>query len=104
MEFKNNTSAQYTVLKYDDSSCSGTGTSQTRVCMGSITVSSTTVTKPVLENGIPGDNATGYAASASYVGSSGIQYLELSGVSSSVFWYNQSTSQAGLDSSSSCIL
>ena len=99
LEFKNSTSAQYTTFYYGDTSCSGTATSQSNNgCMESINVSSTTTTKPVYENGTAGDNATGYATSATWKHSSDIQYLELSGVSSSVFWYNQSSSQAGLDS------
>ena len=99
LEFKNSTSAQYTAFYYGDISCSGTATSQSNNgCMESITVSSTTTTKPVYENGTAGDNATGYATSATWKHSSDIQYLELSGVSSSVFWYNQSSSQAELDS------
>ena len=98
LEFKNSTSAQYTTFYYGDTSCSGTATSESSACMESITVSSTTTTKPVYENGTVGDNATGYATSATWKHSSDIQYLELSGVSSSVFWYNQSSSQAGLDS------
>ena len=99
LEFKNSTSAQYTTFYYGDTSCSGTATSQSNNgCMESINVSSTRTTKPVYENGTAGDNATGYATSATWKHSSDIQYLELSGVSSSVFWYNQSSSQAGLDS------
>ena len=98
LEFKNSTSAQYTTFYYGDTSCSGTATSESSACMESITVSSTTTTKPVYENGTVGDNTTGYATSAIWKHSSDIQYLELSGVSSSVFWYNQSSSQAGLDS------
>ena len=57
MEFKNNSSAQYTSYAYGDSSCSGTP-SESSFCLESITVSSTTVTKPVyyVDNNTAGDN------------------------------------------------
>ena len=98
LEFKNSTSAQFTTYTYGDTSCSGTATDESTACMESITVSSTAVTKPTLVDGAAGANATGYNASNTWKHSSDTGYLQFSGVSSSVFWYNQSSSQAGLDS------
>ena len=99
-EFKNNSSAQYTSYTFDDSSCSGTATSSTSVCMSSITVSSTTATKPVYhaDNSSIGDNATGYNTTGIYSHNSSTAYMHFSAESTSVFWYNVSSSQSQLDS------
>ena len=50
LEFKNSTEAQYTSYTYGDSSCSGTATDESSVCMNEITVSSTAVAKPTWNN------------------------------------------------------
>ena len=100
LEFKNNSSAQYTSYTFDDSSCSGTATSSTSVCMSSITVSSTTVSRPVyhVDNSSIGDNATGYNTTGIYSHNSSTAYMNFSAESTSVFWYNVSGSQSQLDS------
>jgi hypothetical protein len=98
MEFKNNTSAQYVMWGYGDSSCSGTATSESNGCMESITVSSTTVTKPTYVDGTLGDNVTGYDTTNTWKHNSDTMYLNFSAESTSVFWYNQSSTQAQLDS------
>ena len=99
-EFKNNSYAQYTSYTFDDSSCSGTATSSTSVCMSSITVSSTTATKPVYhaDNSSIGDNATGYNTTGIYSHNSSTAYMNFSAESTSVFWYNVSGAQSQLDS------
>ena len=99
-EFKNSSSAQYTGYVYGDSSCSGTATSTTSVCMDEITVSSTTVSKPVyhVDNNSQGDNATGYYTTGKYSHNSATAHMHFSAESTSVFWYNVSGSQSELDS------
>ena len=96
--FKNNTSAQYTMFGYGDSSCTGTATSESSACLESISVSSTAVTKPTYVDGIIGDNATWYTTTGTWKHDESTSYMEFSGVSSAAFWYDQSSSQAGLDS------
>ena len=100
MEFKNNSSAQYTGYTFDDSSCSGTATSSTSVCMDEITVSSTTVSRPVyhVDNSSTGDNATGYYTTGIYSHNSATAHMHFSAESTSVFWYNVSSSQSEVDS------
>ena len=100
MEFKNSTSAQFSTYTYGNTSCSGTATDESTACMESITVSSTAVTKPTLVDGAAGANATGYNASNTWKHSSDTGYLQFSGVSSSVFWFNQSSNEADRDSNS----
>ena len=88
MEFKNNSSAQYTSIGYDDESCSGTA-SYSSMCLESISVSSTTVTKPKYENGSAGDNATGYATTGTFKHNSSTSYMTIHAESTSVFWLEQ---------------
>ena len=97
MEFKNNSSAQYTSLGYDDTSCSGTASSSS-MCLESITVSSTAVVKPKYENGSEGDDAAGYATTGTFKHSSDTLYMNIHAESTSVFWLEQSSTQAVLDS------
>ena len=68
--------------------------------MSSITVSSTTATKPVYhaDNSSIGDNATGYNTTGIYSHNSSTAYIDFSAESTSVFWYNVSGSQSELDS------
>jgi len=100
LEFKNSTEAQYTSYTYGDSSCSGTATDTASMCMNTITVSSTAVTKPTLVDGAAGDNATGYNATATWKHATDTAYLQFSGVSSSVFWFNQASTEADRESNS----
>ena len=99
-EFKNSSSAQYTGYIYGDTSCSGTATSTTSVCMDNITVSSTTVSRPVyhVDNDITGDNATAYYTTGKYSHNSATAHMHFSAESTSVFWYNVSSSQSEVDS------
>ena len=98
LEFKNSTSAQFTTYTYGDTSCSGTATDESTACMESITVSSTAVTKPTYVDGTAGDNATGYNVTAAWLhDSTETAYLQFSADNASVFWFNQSSTQAGLD-------
>ena len=97
MEFKNNSSAQETTLVYDDTSCSGTASSSS-VCLESITVSSTTVTKPTYVDGTVGENVTGYATTGTFKHNSSTLYMNIHAESTSVFWLEQSSTQAVLDS------
>ena len=97
MEFKNNSSAQYTTFVYDDTSCSGTASSSS-VLLESITVSSTTVTKPTYENDSAGDNVTGHATTGTFKHNSSTLYMNIHAESTSVFWLEQSSTQAVLDS------
>ena len=102
LAFKNSTEAQYTSYTYGNTSCSGTATDTSNLCMKSITVSSTAVTKPTLVDaaaGTTGDNATGYNATASWLhASTDTAYLQFSADNASVFWFNQSGNEAGRDS------
>ena len=97
MEFKNNSSAQYTSLGYDDTSCSGTASSSS-MCLESITVSSTAVVKPKYENGSEGDDAAGYATTGTFKHNSSTLYMNIHAESTSVFWLEQASIQAELDS------
>ena len=100
LAFKNSTEAQYTSYTYGDTSCS-TLTDTGSMCMNAITVSSTAVTKPTYVDGTAGDNATGYNATAAWLhDSTETAYLQFSGVSSSEFWFNQSSTEAGRESNS----
>jgi hypothetical protein len=101
MEFKNNSSAQYTSYAYGDSSCSGTP-SESSFCLESITVSSTTVTKPVyyVDNSSLGDNVTGYATTGTGKHNSSTLYMSIYAESTSVFWLEQASDQDTLDSNS----
>ena len=99
LAFKNSTEAQYTSYTYGDSSCSGTATDTANLCMNTITVSSTAVTKPTYVDGTAGDNATGYNATAAWLhDSTETAYLQFSENSASVFWFNQATTEATRDS------
>ena len=101
LEFKNSTEAQYTLYTYGDSSCSGTATNTTSMCMNTITVSTTAVTKPTYVDGSASDNATGYNATAAWLhDSTETAYLQFSADNASVFWFNQSDTEAGRDSNS----
>ena len=101
LEFKNSTEAQYTSYTYGDSSCSGTATDTANLCMNTITVSSTAVTKPTYVDGSQSDNATGYNATASWLhDSTETAYLQFSADNASVFWFNQSETESGRDSNS----
>ena len=97
MEFKNNSSAQYTSLGYDDTSCSGTASSSS-MCLESITVSSTAVVKPKYENGSEGDDAAGYATTGTFKHNSSTLYMNIHAESTSVFWLEKASTQAVLDS------
>ena len=98
LEFKNSTEAQYTSYTYGDSSCSGTATDTTSLCMNEITVSSTAVTKPTYVDGSASDNATGYNVNAAWKHNTDIAYLQFSADNASVFWFNQATTEATRDS------
>ena len=101
LAFKNSTEAQYTSYTYGDSSCSGTATDTANLCMNTITVSSTAVTKPTYVDGSPSDNATGYNATAAWLhDSTETAYLQFSADNASVFWFNQSETESGRDSNS----
>ena len=101
LEFKNSTEAQYTSYTYGDSSCSGTATDTTSMCMNTITVSSTAVTKPTYVDGTAGDNATGYNVNAAWLhDSTETAYLQFSADNASVFWFNQSSTESGRESNS----
>ena len=100
LAFKNSTEAQYTSYTYGDTSCSGTATDTASMCMNTITVSSTAVTKPTLVDGAAGDNATGYNATAAWKHGTDTAYLQFSADNASVFWYNQSETESGRDSNS----
>ena len=100
LEFKNSTEAQYTSYTYGDTSCSGTATDTASMCMNTITVSSTAVTKPTLVDGAAGDNATGYNATATWKHATDTAYLQFSADNASVFWFNQSETEERRDSNS----
>ena len=100
LEFKNSTEAQYTSYTYSDTSCS-TLTDTGSMCMNTITVSSTAVTKPTYVDGTAGDNATGYNATAAWLhDSTETAYLQFSADNASVFWFNQSCNEADRNSNS----
>ena len=103
LEFKNSTEAQYTSYTYGDSSCSGTATDESSVCMNEITVSSTAVAKPTWNNDngtLNSDNVSGYNVSASFKHSTDPMYLQFAADNASVFYYNQSGSESSRDSNS----
>jgi len=101
LAFKNSTEAQYTSYTYGDTSCSGTATGTASMCMNTITVSSTAVTKPTYVDGTAGDNATGYNATAAWLhDSTETAYLQFSADNASVFWFNQSSAEETRDSNS----
>ena len=98
LEFKNNSSAEYTSYSsYSGDSCAGTAsTVSTTLCIESITVSSTTVTKQTYIDGSLGDNVTGYDTTGSIDGTT--TYMNFSADNASVFYYNQASTQSRLDS------
>ena len=99
LEFKNSTEAQYTSYTYGDSSCSGSVTDEASMCLNSITVSSTQVSKPTWNNdngSLNPDNVSGYNVSGSLQGTT--MYLQFAADNASVFYYNQSTSESSRDS------
>ena len=97
LEFKNNSSAQYTSYSsYSGDSCTGTASTESSLCLESITVSSTTVTKPTYIDSTLGENVTGYDTTGSIDGTT--TYMNFSAYNASVFYYNQSSTQAKLDS------
>ena len=98
LAFKNSTEAQYTSYTYGDSSCSGTATDTSSMCMNAITVSSTAVTKPTWVDGALSDNASGYNVNASWLHSTDTAYLQFSADNASVFWFNQATTESSRDS------
>ena len=99
MEFKNDSSAQSTTYEYGDSSCSGTATSSSSMCFESISVSSTTETKPTYVDGTAGDNVTGYYTTGTLKhDTSTVVHMSISAESTSVYWYNQSSTKSGIDS------
>ena len=101
LAFKNSTEAQYTSYTYGDTSCSGTATDTASMCMNTITVSSTAVTKPTWVDGALGDNASGYNVNAAWLhDSTETAYLQFSADNASVFWFNQSSAEATRDSNS----
>ena len=101
LEFKNSTEAQYTSYTYGDSSCSGTATDTTSLCMNEITVSSTAVTKPTYVGGsTPGDNATGYNVNVGWKHATDTHYLQIAADNASGFWFNQASDEADRDSNS----
>ena len=96
LEFKNNSSAQYNQYSYSGDSCSGTESTVITSCIESITVSSTTVTKQTYIDKTLGDSVTGYDTTGSIDGTT--SYMNFSADNASVFYYNQSSTQAKLDS------
>ena len=96
LEFKNNSSAQYNQYSYSGDSCTGTASTISTSCIESITVSSTTVTKQTYIDGSLGSNVTGYDTTGSIDGTT--TYMNFSADNASVFYYNQSSTQAKLDS------
>ena len=101
LAFKNSTEAQYTSYTYGDTSCSGTATDTASMCMNTITVSSTAVTKPTWVDGALGDNASGYNVNAAWLhDSTETAYLQFSADNASVFWFNQASTEADRESNS----
>ena len=101
--FKNSTEAQYTSYAYGDSTCSGSTTDEASMCMNSITVSTTAVSKPTWNSdnsSLNSDNVTGYNVSASWKHSTDVSYLQIAADNASVFYFNQSSSESGRDSNS----
>ena len=100
IEFKDNTSGQMTAYKYGDNSCSGSVIETGSFCIQSLSVTSTTVTKPTYINGSLGDNVTGYTATGTWKHDSSTQYFEISADNSSVFYLNMAETQSQLESNS----
>ena len=99
LEFKNNSSAQKThYSSYSGDSCAGTASTEITSCIESITVSSTTVTKQTYIDGSLGSNVTGYDTTGILKNNSTTTYMNFSADNASVFYYNQSSTQAKLDS------
>ena len=99
LEFKNNSSAQKThYSSYSGDSCAGTASTEITSCIESITVSSTTVTKQTYIDGSLGSNVTGYDTTGILKTSSITKYMNFSADNASVFYYNQASTQARLDS------
>ena len=99
LEFKNNSSAQKThYASYSGDSCAGTASTEVTSCIESITVSSTTVTKPTYIDGSLGSNVTGYDTTGILNNNSTTKYMNFSADNASVFYYNQASTQARLDS------
>ena len=99
--FKNSTEAQYTSYSYGDSTCSGSTTDTASMCMNSITVSSTAVSKPTWDNdngNLNSDNVSGYNVSSSLQGTT--LYMQFAADNASVFYFNQSGSESSRDSNS----
>ena len=97
LEFKNNSSAQKIhYASYSGDSCAGTASTEITSCIESITVSSTTVTKQTYIDGSLGSNVTGYDTTGSIDGTT--TYMNFSADNASVFYYNQASTQAKLDS------
>ena len=99
--FKNSTEAQYTSYAYGDSTCSGSTTGTASMCMNSITVSSTAVSKPTWDNdngSLNSDNVSGYNVSSSWKHSTDTMYLQFAADNASVFYYNQATTESSRDS------
>ena len=98
LEFKNNSSAQYNQYSYSGDSCTGTASTISTSCIESITVSSTTVTKQTYIDGSLGSNVTGYDTTGILKSNSETKYMNFSADNASVFYYNQASTQANLDS------
>ena len=98
LEFKNNSSALYNQYSYSGDSCTGTASTISTLCIESITVSSTTVTKPTYIDGSLGSNVTGYDTTGILKTASVTKYMNFSADNASVFYYNQASTQANLDS------
>ena len=99
MEFKNNSSAQYTQYSgYSGDSCSGTASTESTACLESITVSSTTATKPTYLDGSFGGDITGYVTTGTWGKNSDTAYMEFSADNAFVFWFNVATTLAKLTS------
>ena len=97
LEFKNNSSAQKIhYASYSGDSCAGTASTEITSCIESITVSSTTVTKQTYIDKTLGDSVTGYDTTGSIDGTT--SYMNFSADNASVFYYNQASTQAKLDS------
>ena len=98
LEFKNNSSAQYNQYSYSGDSCTGTASTISTSCIESITVSSTTVTKQTYIDGSLGSNVTGYDTTGILKTQITTKYMNFSADNASVFYYNQASTQANLDS------
>ena len=99
LEFKNNSSAQKIhYASYSGDSCAGTASTEITSCIESITVSSTTVTKQTYIDGSLGSNVTGYDTTGILKTASVTKYMNFSADNASVFYYNQASTQARLDS------